>query len=162
MRSVSRSPWLAGPPLIAVAALSAIALVAFWPASNTQQAATVIASRQLSFVERPGDQMAIIDARNGLQAGEVRSTADGFVPGVMYGMEVARRRFGVDLDAPYKLTELSDGRVLLTDPPTHNEIDLESFGTANARQFAALLHSREIDAGRASASNAANEKEPGR
>ncbi len=149
MRSAARSPWLAGPPLIAVAALGAIALVAFWPVSDIQRTATVIASRQLSFVERPGDQMAIIDARNGLQAGQVRSTADGFVPGVMYGMEVARRRFGVDLDAPYKLTELSDGRVLLTDPPTHNEIDLESFGTANARQFAALLHSREVDAGHA-------------
>ncbi len=143
-----RRSWFAGPPLIAVTALGAIAIVAFWPISDAHRTASVIASRQLRFVERPGDRMAIIDAGNGLQAGEVRSTADGFVPGVMYGMEVARRRYGVDLGAPYKLTELSDGRVLLTDPPTHNEIDLESFGTGNAREFAALLHSREIDASR--------------
>ncbi len=149
MPAVVRSPWLAGPPLIAVAGLGAIALVAFWPVSDGRTTAAVIASRQLRFIERPGDRMAIVDAANGLQAGEVRSTADGFVPGVMYGMEVARRRFGVALDAPYKLTELSDGRVLLADPPTHNEIDLESFGTGNARQFAALLHSREIDASHA-------------
>ena len=149
MPAILRSPWLAGPPLIAVAALSTIALVAFWPVSDGHGKATVIASRQYRFIERPDDRMAIIDAGNGLQAGEVRSTADGFVPGVMYGMEVARRRYGVGLDAPYRLTELSDGRVLLTDPPTHNEIDLESFGTANARSFAALLHSREIDTGHA-------------
>ena len=152
MPAPGRSPWLAGAPLIAVAALGAIALVAFWPVSDGHGTATVIASRQLRFVERPGDRMAIIDANNGLQAGEVRSTADGFVPGVMYGMEVARRRYGVDLGAPYKLTELSDGRVLLTDGPTHNEIDLESFGTGNAREFAALLHSREIDTRRVTAS----------
>ena len=145
MRIVARSSRIAGPPLIALAALGTIALVAFWPASDARTTATVIASRQLRFIERPGDRMAIIDASNGLQAGEVRSTADGFVPGVMYSMEVARRRFRVGLDAPYRLTELSDGRVLLNDPPTHNEIDLESFGNGNAREFAALLHSRETD-----------------
>ena len=90
--------------------------------------------------------MAIVDAANGYEVGRIKSTADGFIPGVMYGMEVARRRFGVDLSAPYGLTQLSDGRVVLADPPTHNQVDLESFGDANAALFTALLHINETKA----------------
>ena len=146
MRSLARTarmPRIPLPPLIALTGISAIALVAFWPVAPSHDTATVVASKQLRFIEQPGDRMAIVDATTGAQVAVIRSTADGFVPGVMYGMEVARRRYGVDLAAPYGLTQLSDGRVVLTDAPTHNEIDLESFGSGNAATFAALLHVRQ-------------------
>ena len=145
MIGLARSSGIALPPLIALAGVGAVALLALWPVAPSRDTATVIASRELRFIEQPKDRMAIVDAATGKEVAAVRSTADGFVPGVMYGMEVARRRYGVDLDAPYRLTQLSDGRVLLTDAPTHNEIDLESFGTSNAATFAALLHVKETD-----------------
>ena len=143
--SLSRSSRIAWPPLVAVAGVGAIILLALWPVAPSPDTSTVVASRELRFIEQPGDRMAIVDAKTGVQVAAVRSTADGFVPGVMYGMEVARRRYSVDLNAPYRLTQLSNGRVLLTDPPTHNEIDLESFGSGNAATFAALLHIPEAD-----------------
>ena len=134
---------MAWPPLIAFAGVALITIVAVWPVRSVHDTAKVIATRQLRFIEQPGDRMAIVDAANGRQVGMIKSTADGFIPGVMYGMEVARRRFGVDLNAPYGLTQLSDGRVVLADAPTHNEIDLESFGDSNAALFTALLHTDE-------------------
>ena len=134
---------LAWPPMIAFAGVALITIVAIWPVPSVQDTAKIIATRQLRFIEQPGDRMAIIDAANGREVGMVKSTADGFIPGVMYGMEVARRRFGIDLAAPYGLTQLSDGRVVLADAPTHNEIDLESFGDSNAALFTALLHTDE-------------------
>ena len=136
-------PKLAWPPMIAFAGVALITIVAIWPVPSVHDTAKVIATRQLRFIEQPGDRMAIIDAANNRPVGMVKSTADGFVPGVMYGMEVARRRFGVDLSAPYGLTQLSDGRVVLADVPTHSEVDLESFGDANAALFTALLHTDE-------------------
>ncbi len=132
--------------MIALAGVVAITIVALWPLPPAKDTAAVIATRQLRFIEQPGDRMAIVDAANGYEVGRIKSTADGFIPGVMYGMEVARRRFGVDLSAPYGLTQLSDGRVVLADPPTHNQVDLESFGDANAALFTALLHTNETKA----------------
>ena len=146
MGSLARRPSrIPIPPLIGLAGVGAVAIVALWPVAPSHETPTVIASKELRFIEEPQDRMAIVDVKTGKQVAMVRSTADGFVPGVMYGMEVARRRYSVDLNAPYRLTQLSDGRVLLTDAPTHNEIDLERFGTANAATFAALLHVPESD-----------------
>jgi putative photosynthetic complex assembly protein len=127
--------------MIALAGVVVITIVALWPVPPpVKDTASVIATRQLRFIEQPGDHMAIVDAANGRKLESIKSTADGFIPGVMYGMEVARRRYGIDLSAPYGLSQLSDGRVVLADPPTHNEVDLESFGDANAALFTALLH----------------------
>ena len=132
--------------MIALAGIAAISIVAFWPVPPAPETATILATKELRFIDRPGDKMAILDAANGRQVGMIQSTADGFVPGVMYGMQVARRRYGIDQSVPYRVTQLSNGRVLLTDPPTHNEIDLESFGDSNAASFSALLHTKETDA----------------
>lgn len=132
-----------GPPLIALAGLALIVVVAVWPTPPLQDGATIIASKQLRFENRAGGSLAVVDVATGRLAGVVPTVSEGFVPGVMHGMDVTRKRFGIDTARAYQLTEMTDGRVLLTDPSTRTEVDLESFGHGNAGSFVAFLHGRE-------------------
>ena len=143
MSSLVHRARLAWPPLLATAAVGAIAVLALLPAPPLKDGAVVIASKQLRFVERPGGSMDVIDAATSRLAGRVATVKDGFVPGMMHGMSIIRRHDGVDQNLPYRITEMSDGRVLLIDPPSRSEIDLESFGRGNAASFTAYLHGQE-------------------
>ncbi len=143
MSGVLRQTRLVWPPMIAVAAVGVIAVVAIWPTPPLRDGATVVASRQLRFIDRADGSQQVIDARTGMQAGRVPTVESGFVPGMMHGIAIIRRHDHVDPALPVRITEMSDGRVLLIDPPTRSEIDLESFGRGNALSFAAFLHGEE-------------------
>ena len=156
MNSLAQQARLVWPPLIAVAAVALIGVVALMPTRPLQDGATVVASKRLRFVEQRDGSMDVLDAATGRLAGVVPTVKDGFVPGMLHGMSIIRRHDGVAQNLPYRITEMSDGRVLLIDPPTRSEIDLESFGRGNAASFcslpawpgkgAALMFQRRIDA----------------
>ena len=143
MASATRQPAFPWPPLIALIGVGAIAAVAIWPTKPLHDGAKIVASRELRFVLQPDDSMRVIDAATGHVAGIVPTIRDGFVPGMLHGMDIIRKHDGVATSLPYRITEMSDGRVLLIDPPSKSEIDLESFGSANAQRFVAYLHSQE-------------------
>ncbi|WP_428390239.1 photosynthetic complex assembly protein PuhC [Lichenicoccus sp.] len=143
MSSAASQPAFPWPPFIALIAVGVIAVVAVWPTRPLHDGAKVVASRELRFVLQPDDSMQVIDAKTDRVAGVVPTIRDGFVPGMLHGMDIIRKHDGVAKDLPYRITEMSDGRVLLIDPPTKSEIDLESFGSANAQRFVAYLRSQE-------------------
>jgi hypothetical protein len=67
----------------------------------------------------------------------------------MRGLSRGRKLTGSDPDAPYRLSRLRDGRLLLTDTATGTTINLDVFGTDNAKTFAALWEQGEARSGRA-------------
>lgn len=132
--------------LIALGALIAATLVAVAVAQYTgigqqrlPEAATV-ATRALTFVDRPDGGIDIVDARDGSAAGQVGPGTQGFLRGTMRGLARERRSHGIGAAQPFHLRTLADGRLLLDDPHTGRRIDLGSFGPDNAAVFAALAH----------------------
>lgn len=132
--------------LIALGALIAATIVAVVVAQFTglgQQrlpAASPVATRALTFVDRPDGGIDIVDARDGRRAGQVDPGTQGFLRGTMRGLARERRSHGIGAAQPFHLLTLADGRLLLEDPDTGRRIDLGSFGPDNAAVFAALAH----------------------
>lgn len=82
-----------------------------------------------------GTRLAIIEAEKA-----------GFVSGVMRGLSRGRKLSGSDPDAPYRLSRLRDGRLLITDTATGTSINLDVFGSDNARTFARIWQQGEAHA----------------
>ncbi|MBM4213823.1 MAG: hypothetical protein FJ179_08920 [Gammaproteobacteria bacterium] len=83
---------------------------------------------------------------DGTRLPAIRAEQAGFVSGVIRGLSRGRKLSGSDADAPYRLSRMRDGRLLLTDTATGTEIDLDVFGRDNARTFAELWEQGEARA----------------
>jgi putative photosynthetic complex assembly protein len=83
---------------------------------------------------------------DGTRLPAIRAENAGFVSGVIRGLSRGRKLSGSDPDAPYRLSRLRDGRLLLTDTATGTSIDLDVFGSDNARTFALLWEQGEAHA----------------
>ncbi|MFM8516957.1 MAG: photosynthetic complex assembly protein PuhC [Nevskiaceae bacterium] len=84
---------------------------------------------------------------DGTRLTAIKAEKAGFVSGVMRGLSRGRKLAGSDPDAPYRLSRLRDGRLLLTDTATGTTINLDVFGTDNAKTFAALWEQGEAHTG---------------
>jgi putative photosynthetic complex assembly protein len=73
---------------------------------------------------------------DGTELPTISADKAGFVTGVIRGLSRGRKLTGTDPDAPYRLSRLRDGRLLITDTYTDTSINLDVFGSDNARTFA--------------------------
>jgi len=99
---------------------------------------------QLRTLEDGAIQPVLAD---GTRLPAIKAEKAGFVSGVMRGLSRGRKLAGSDPDAPYRLSRLRDGRLLLTDTATGTTINLDVFGTDNAKTFASLWEQGEARAG---------------
>jgi putative photosynthetic complex assembly protein len=100
--------------------------------------AKLVAEHDLRFADRADGAVVIVDASTGKQI-EVMTGQNGFLRGTLRGFARARRRDGIGEAAPFRLTSWSDGRLILSDPATHRDVDLEAFGSSNEAVFGRLL-----------------------
>lgn len=133
-----RKAWLAGPPALALLAVSGIALIAALP-QQPQHVAHTVAERELRVVHQPDGSLQMVDTASGAIAGTVPAQGDSFVRGVIAGIDFQRRHRAVPDTTPLHLTGLDDGRLVLTDPATATTIHLEAFGIDNLESFARML-----------------------
>jgi putative photosynthetic complex assembly protein len=131
---------LIGAALLIGFVIAAAALVRFTGFGSTEMPlAPMVESRQLVFVDNgDGTTTVRVPGEDG-QVATLESGVDGFVLGVMRGMVRERNSYHADVDAPYVLSLLEDGRLLFEDPLTGRRIDLRAFGPTNAGSFAQLL-----------------------
>ena len=129
---------LAGPPLIALGFTAIVGLLLVTP-GRSDAPASVLRARTLDVTTQPDGAVDLMDAATGRLAGHVSGEGDSFIRGVLHSTERMRRVHGVDAGAPYRLTALSNGRLVLEDLGTGLQVDLEAFGQANAGAFAELL-----------------------
>ncbi len=126
------------PPLIALGLVAAIGLIGMLP-SAPEVSATPVIQGVLTVSTSPDQSIAIRNMATGVVVRRISGNAESFIRGVFHSLDGVRRAHRVDLAEPYRLSQLSDGRVVLQDPSTSTTIDLEGFGTTNASQFMALL-----------------------
>lgn len=97
-----------------------------------------IQTLRLRFEDQPnGDVVA--RSVDGEILGVFPSGDDGFVRGLLRGLNRDRKLEDVDRDLPFELTLWSGGRLSLTDPSTGRSVELNAFGRTNVEPFAQLF-----------------------
>lgn len=98
-----------------------------------------ISTRALRFEDRADGSIAVLDPATGAEVERIQGEA-GFVRGTLRALARERQMRGLGPQQPFELHARADGRLTLLDPATGERVDLESFGPANAANFARLLH----------------------
>jgi putative photosynthetic complex assembly protein len=130
-------------PLYGAAALVAFALCAavFGRMNGSgvePPRAPVTAERNLRFADRPDGAVIVSNADTG-QLIDVMTGQNGFLRGTVRGFARTRRADGVGKMPPLRLTGYADGRLVLFDPATGRNVELEAFGSENEAVFVRLL-----------------------
>jgi putative photosynthetic complex assembly protein len=133
-------------PLYLAGALVLISLlsVAWWQWFGPQEtvappAAPVQAERSLRFEDRDAGVVRVTDVDSGEVLRDIAPGELGFVRGTLRGLSRARQARGIGPEVPFLLRQFENGRLLLVDTATGQEIDLWAFGSINARAFVQLL-----------------------
>lgn len=102
--------------------------------------ATPVAERELRFEPRPGDELAVFDAKKDVLLEVLEPNTDGFIRNVVRGFGYKRRLHKVDTQSPYRLTMWSNGHLTLEDPATGSKIRrMRAFGKDQYAAFKRLL-----------------------
>jgi putative photosynthetic complex assembly protein len=129
---------VAWPPVLAAAMVAVVGVVIMLPGKPVALGTTV-AARSFRIDQQPDGVIAMRDAGTGAAVGVLQMNGDGFMRGVLHSIALRREKMHLSQETPLQLTATSDGRLILSDPPTDTMIDLEAFGSANEAAFARLL-----------------------
>ena len=121
-----------------IAALLAVSVARFNGYSPTQTLGTteVAQSRLLRF-DSDAQGVAVIDATTG--AVITHTSAEGFIPGVLRGLNRMRQTEQAKASDAYRLERLSNGQLLLVDTASGVSLDLAAYGRDNAASFLRFL-----------------------
>ena len=125
----------AGMVVAALLAVSAARLGGYSPV-QTLGASEVAQSRLLRFAA-DAQGVAVIDATTG--AVITRTTAEGFIPGVLRGLNRMRQTEQASAADAYRLEHLKNGQLLLVDTASGVSLDLAAYGRDNAASFLRFL-----------------------
>lgn len=137
-------PLLLSAGLLVLAAIALVAVGDDLP-QPTNAAEAVVSSHDVR-LHTAEDGSIIPVLADGTRLPAIRAENAGFVSGVIRGLSRGRKLSGTDPDAAYRLSRMRDGRLLLTDTATGTTIDLDVFGSDNARTFATLWEQGEARA----------------
>lgn len=128
-------PLLLSAGLLVLASIALVALGDDLPHTGIDDTAIVVSSHDVRL--RTLEDGAVVPIlTDGTRLATISADKSGFVTGVMRGLSRGRKLSGGDPDAPYRLSRLRDGRLLITDTTTGTSINLDVFGSDNARTFA--------------------------
>ena len=125
----------AGMVVAALVAVSAAKLAGYSPVQSLGTS-EVAQSRLLRF-ESDARGVAVIDATTG--ATITHTSAEGFIPGVLRGLNRMRQTEDASIAADYRLEHRSNGQLVLVDTASGVALDLAAYGRDNAAAFLAFL-----------------------
>jgi putative photosynthetic complex assembly protein len=96
----------------------------------------IVVQRSLNFLDRADG--AVVVEEDGATVDVVQGQA-GFLRGTLRGFARTRREKGIGSAPSMTLTAYADGRLVLYDPATGRQVDLEAFGADNEAVFARFL-----------------------
>jgi putative photosynthetic complex assembly protein len=98
---------------------------------------------EVHFEDLGADGVEVVEASTGEVITTVPTGQDGFIRGVLRGLDRIRKLESLDQEAPYRLTRWSDGRMSITDTITEERVELRGFGQTNLEAFARLIAAAE-------------------
>lgn len=108
----------------------------FSPKQELEQA-HILQSRLLRFTGDSETGVQVVDAETGKTL--ARTNREGFIPGVLRGLNRLRKTSEVATADAYRLERLDNGQLLLIDTATGVSLDLNAYGRANAAIFKDFL-----------------------
>lgn len=130
-------PLLLSAALLVLAAIGMVAIGDDLPQTGLDSDEAIVTSYEVRLhTLEDGSVLPIL--ADGTRLSPISADKAGFVTGVMRGLSRGRKLSGSDPDAPYRVARLRDGRLLLTDTATGTSINLDVFGSDNARTFAKI------------------------
>lgn len=97
---------------------------------------------RLAFDPVAGGDLVVRDADTGRTVAILPAEGDGFIRGVLRGLDRGRAKTRTSGEPVFVLTRWKDGRLSISDPLSGERFDLNSFGSDNLAAFARLLPSR--------------------
>ena len=125
----------AGMVVVALLAVS-IARIGGYSPVQSLGASGVAQSRLLRF-EGDTQGVAVIDAKSGALI--THTSAVGFIPGVLRGLNRMRQTELAKASDAYRLERLNNGQLLLVDTASGVSLDLAAYGRDNAASFLRFL-----------------------
>jgi putative photosynthetic complex assembly protein len=130
-------PFLAGA---GIAILGAMVLAAIGGSPTTMPPAKVVATRMLRFDDASNGAVIVTDAQTNYRIAVLAPGTNGFIRATLRGLSHAEgHEEHPRANHPFRLTGMSDGRVILYDDKTQRSLDLEAFGSLNVTAYADLL-----------------------
>lgn len=133
-------------PLVGVAALVVITIASVavqrltsLPAASPVALLPVIETRLLTFEDSNDGRVIIRDAQDHSIIAIAEPGTNGFLRGTLRGLMRTRLRESIDLLAPFRLSKLSNGALILADETDYVTLELDAFGHTNADTFRAFL-----------------------
>jgi putative photosynthetic complex assembly protein len=128
-------------------------------AQQDAAAGRVLAERHLRFTDASLGGLKVSDALTGQHLDTLHGE-QGFVRGTLRGLLRERKRLNLPSEAHLLLQAHADGRLTLQDSSTGERLDLLSFGSANAGQYARWLPQTGQSAGQQSREPAHSKQNP--
>lgn len=133
-------------PLFGVAALVVITIVSVavqrllsLPAPSPVTTLPVVETRLLTFEDSNDGSVMIRDAADHALIAIAAPGTNGFLRGTLRGLMRTRSRESIDLEAPFRLSKLGNGALMLVDETNNVTLNLDAFGHTNADTFRAFL-----------------------
>ena len=137
-------------PLFGVAALVVITIASIAvqrlssaPSPSLITTLPVIETRLLTFEDAADGSVIIRDAKDHAQVAIAEPGTNGFLRGTLRGLMRTRSRESIDLSAPFRLSKLSNGALILVDETNSVTLNLDAFGHTNVDTFRAYLTTAE-------------------
>lgn len=94
---------------------------------------------ELRFADMPDGSVQVINAADASKTRVLHPGTNGFVRVVLRGLARDRRAYNVGSEPPFRLSRLTDGRVVLQDQSTGRMVALGAFGATNEAAFTQLF-----------------------
>ena len=142
VESFPRGP-LFGAAFLVTVTLSVVGIMRATGHRPVPQQAPALISHDLRFEDLNDGGIAVYEASGTKPFFIVAPGTNGFLRGTLRGMARERKLESIGQEVPFRLSERTDGHLLLEDPGTHRLVDLGGFGPTNAAAFAAVLQAAE-------------------
>lgn len=135
---VPRAPLIGAAVLVALVFAVAIAARATGVGASREAHGAAVQVRELRISATPRGTLLVQDA-SGSGSLELDQERNGFLFGVMRGINYKRQVARADSMIPLRLTRWEDGSLTLDDPATGMHVAVNSFGATQVASFSRLL-----------------------
>ncbi|MFK8042020.1 photosynthetic complex assembly protein PuhC [Congregibacter sp.] len=106
---------------------------------NSVPEAVVVDVRELGFRDLPNGVVEVFEWNSKSSLATIPSGEGAFLRGVVRSLVRQRRGLDSGIASLFELTRYDDGRLVLSDPATGEQIDLVAFGSTNIAVFSSLM-----------------------
>ena len=96
---------------------------------------TILIERTLRFEDAPDQGITVIDAATNTVAVVLAPGSNGFLRGALRALTRSRKAAGVGQTEPFRLVRYTDGRLVMHDDATGQQVTVTSFGPTQIESF---------------------------